>query len=155
MALLSCPIEKGKCIKKRLVSIYFTCICWILDYAALLFILHYQHIVQELLENVQIKALQIICPDIDYHCTFTIMGLPSISEHHHAICELTFKNIYQDSSNKLNKLFPRRLRTFVVPLRKTNRFKNSIFVALYSRCNNLCHFLWVATAYVGNHNLKR
>ena len=127
MALLSCPIEKGKCIKKRLVSFYFTCICWILDYAALLFILHYQHIVQELLESVQIRALQIICPDIDYHCTFTIMGLPSISEHHHAICELTFKNIYQDSSNKLLKLIPRRLRTFVVPLCKTNRFKIELY----------------------------
>ena len=61
---------------------------------------------QELLDCVQIRALQIICPNIDYHCSLTIMSLPSTSEHHHTICELTFENIYQDSSNKLNKLIP-------------------------------------------------
>ena len=32
---------------------------------------------QELLECVQIRALQISCPNIDYHCTLTILGLPS------------------------------------------------------------------------------
>lgn len=61
---------------------------------------------QELLECVQIRALQISCPNIDYHCALTIMGLPSISKQHHSIYELTYENIYQDSSNKLNKLIP-------------------------------------------------
>ena len=46
---------------------------------------------QELLECVQIRTLQISCPNIDYHYALTIMGLPSISKQHHSIYELTYE----------------------------------------------------------------
>ena len=49
---------------------------------------------QELLECVQIRTLQISCPNIDYHYALTIMGLPSISKQRHAIYELACENIY-------------------------------------------------------------
>lgn len=163
-------LQRESVSRKDLCLLYSTCVCWILDYATPVFYFAPPaYLSQELSECVQIRALRIICPtgNIDYHCALTMTGLPSTSEDHNAICELTFENIYQDSSNNLNKLIPpivkrknnqRQLRTFVGPRFKTNTgmFKNSFLIALCSRCNrflnyvlsfNLCLFLWVAAVH--------
>ena len=74
-----------------------------------------------------------------------VMSLPMVAEHHHNICTRTFESIMSDMNHKLKKLLSplyksnynlRRTRTFTLPRCKTNRFKNSFFMASGRIVNN-------------------
>ena len=97
-----------------------------------------------------------------HHCfvALALMSLPTVAEHHHNICTRTFESIMSDTNHKLRKLLSplyksnynlRRARTFTLPCCKTNRFKNSFFMASGRMVNNfflLYVFLFYVLVYV-------
>ena len=117
----------------------------VIDYAAQVF--HHAlpaYLLQEL-ERVQKRAMPIICPGIEYQQALVLMSLPTVVEHHHNICTRMFESIMSNPNHKLRKLLPplyksnynlRHKRTFTVPHCKTNRFKNSFFMASGRIVNN-------------------
>ena len=89
--------------------------------------------------------MRIICPGIEYQQALALMSLPTVAEHHHNICTRTFESIMSDPNHKLRNLLPppyksnynlRNARTFTLPRCKTNRFKNSFFMASGRIVNN-------------------
>ena len=82
---------------------------------------------------------------LEYQQALALMSLPTIAEHHHNICTRTFESIMSDPNHKLRNLLPppyksnynlRNARTFTLPRCKTNRFKNSFFMASGRIVNN-------------------
>ena len=73
------------------------------------------------------------------------MSLPTVAEHHHNICTRTFESIMSDPNHKLRKLLRPLYKsnynlmhacTSTMPSCKTNRFKNSFFMASGKIVNN-------------------
>lgn len=131
-------LKRARVPPKDLCLFYISCVRSVIDYAAQVF--HYSlpdYLAQEL-ERIQKRAMRIICPGLDYQQALTSMNLLTVKEHHNNICMRTFDNIMNDPNHKLNKLLPpryksnyklRHARTFTLPRCKTNRFKNSFFMA--------------------------
>ena len=120
-----------------LFSLLCLCVCVFFNY--------YCHIDSVELERVQKRAMRITCPGIEYQQVLALMSLPTVTEHHHNICTRTFESIMSDPNHKLRKLLPplyksnynlRHARTFTLPRCKTNRFKNSFFMASGRIVNN-------------------
>ena len=138
-------LKRARIPQKDLCLFYITCVRSVIDYAAPVF--HYAlpaYLLQEL-ERVQKRAMRIICPGIEYQQALAQMSLPTVAEHHQNICMRTFECIISDSNHKLRKLLPplfksnynlRHARTFTLPRCKTNRFKNSFFMASSRIVNN-------------------
>ena len=123
---------------KDLCPFYTACLRSLINYAAQGF--HYslpEYLHQEL-ERIQERSMRIICPGMQYEQALAIMNLPTVKDHHENMCTATFRNIMNDPQHKLSKLLPPRYvsshrlrheRTFALPLCKTNRLKNSFFIA--------------------------
>ena len=124
---------------------YIACVRSVIDYAAPVFHHGLPAYLSQELERVQKRAMRIICPGIEYQQALALMSLPTVAEHHHNICTRTFESIMSDPNHKLRKLLPppyksnynlRHARTFTLPRCKTNRFKNSFFMASGRIVNN-------------------
>ena len=122
------------------------CIRTIIDYAAPVF--HYAlplYLVNEL-ECLQKCAMRIICPNVEYSHALSILGLPTINDHHDNICTRTINNIVNNSEHKLNNLLPkpsecknynlRHVTKFLIPRFRTNRFRDSFIIKSAIRENN-------------------
>ena len=114
----------------------------LIDYAAPIFYHALRAYLSQELERVHKRAMRILCPGIEYQQALALMCLPTVAENHHNICTRTFKCIMSDPNRKLRKLLSpvhksnynlRHARTFTLPRRKTNRFKNS-FYGLRKNC---------------------
>ena len=137
-------LKRARVSQKDLCLFYVTCVRSVIDYAAPIF--HYSlpaYLTHEL-ERVQRRAMQIICPGIEYQHALALVNLPTVAKHHNDICKHTFENICNDSGHKLKKLLPplydckynlRHAHTFNLPRCKTNRFKNSFIMASCSLVN--------------------
>ena len=93
---------------------------------------------------------------LEYQQALALMSLPTIAEHHHNICTRTFESIMSDPNHTLRNLLPppyktnynlRNARTFTLPHCKTNRFKNSFFMASGRMVNNF-FLLYIFLFYV-------
>ena len=68
-------LKRASVISRKELSFLFN--MYMLDSRFRCTIIHFAlpaYLSQELLESVQIRAQQIICPSIDYHCALTIMA---------------------------------------------------------------------------------
>ena len=115
---------------------YTTCVHSVIDYAAPVFHHALPAYLSQELERVQKRAMRIISPDIEYQQALVLMSLPTVAECHRNIYTRTFESIMSDPNHKLRKLLQplynsnynlRHARTFTRC--KTNRFKNSFFMA--------------------------
>ena len=134
-----------KVSQEDLCLFYATCERSVIDYAAPVFHHALPSYLSQELERVQKGAMRIISPGIEHQQVLALMSLPTVAEHHQNICVRTFKSIMSDSNHKLRKLLPplyksnynlRHARTFILPHCKTNRFKNSFFIASCRIVNN-------------------
>ena len=138
-------LKRARVPQKDLCLFYITCVRSVIDYAAPVFHHALPAYLSQELERVQKRAMRIICPGIEYQQALALMSLPTVAEHHHNICTRTFESIMSDPNHKLRKLLPplyksnynlRHARTFTLPRCKTNRFKNSFFMASGRIVNN-------------------
>ena len=138
-------LKRARVPQKDLCLFYITCVRFVIDYAAPVFHHALPAYLSLELERVQKRAMRIICPGIEYQQTLALMSLPTVAEHHHNICTRTFESIMSDPNHKLRNLLPppyksyynlTNARTFTSPRCKTNRFKNSFFMASGRIANN-------------------
>ena len=136
-------LKRARVPQKDLCLFYITCVRSVIDYAAPVFHHALPAYLSQELERVQKRAMRIICPGIEYQQALALMGLPTVSEHHHNICTRTFETIMSDPNHKLRKLLPplyksnynlTHARTFTLPRFKANRFKSSFFYGLRQNC---------------------
>ena len=89
------------------------------------------------LENVEKRALSIICPGLAYRKALELSNIMSINDYIASLCKKTFLSIANDPAHRLrNKLQSsgsscynlRCKRRFAIPKCKTERFKNSFLV---------------------------
>ena len=95
----------------------------------------------EALEQIQRRALKIICPGLDYESAIEATSLKLLSVRRVDLCKKFFLSVVRDDTNVLFKHlnrraspYPTRNQTkFSLPLVKTKRFKSSFMVhGLYS-----------------------
>ena len=138
-------LKRARVPQKDLCLLHITWVRSVIDYAAPVFHHALPAYLSQELERVQKRAMRIICPGIEYQQALTLMSLPTVEEHHHNICTRTFESIMSEPNHKLRKLLPplyksnynlRHARTFTLPRCKTNRFKNSFFMASGRIVNN-------------------
>ena len=82
------------------------CVRSVLDYAMPLY--HYslpKYLVNEL-EQVQKRALKIMCPNLSYDEALTHVEIVPLSVHHSNICAMLFNEILSDSDHRLQALLP-------------------------------------------------
>ena len=89
------------------------------------------------LENVEKRALSIICPGLAYRKALELSNIMSINDYIASLCKKTFLSIANDPAHRLHNLLqssgPSRYnlrckRRFAFPKCKTERFKNSFLV---------------------------
>ena len=92
------------------------------------------------LEQVQKRALSIICSDLSYSQSLAFLDMNSLFDRHSFLCNSLFSNILDDKEHKLHHLLPprhtpkynfRQSRVFDLSY-KTNRTKNS---SINFQCN--------------------
>ena len=141
-------LKRARIPQKDLCLFYNTCIHSVIDYAVQIFYYALPAYLLQGLEPIQKRAImRIICHGIEYQQALAQMSLPTVAKHHQNICMCTFECIISDSNHKktLRKLLPplfksnynlRHACTFTLPQCKTNRFKNSFFMASSKIVNN-------------------
>ena len=86
------------------------------------------------LENVEKRALSIICPGLTYRKALELSSIMSINDYIASLCKKTFLSIANDPANRLHNMLQssgpkcynlRCKRRFAIPKCKTERFKNS------------------------------
>ena len=138
-------LKRARVPQKDLCLFYITCVRSVIEYAAPVFHHALPAYLSQELERVQKRAMRIICPGIEYQQALALMSLPTVAEHHHNICARLFESTISVLNHKLRKFLPplcksnyylRHARTFTLPRCKTNRFKNSFFMASGRIVNN-------------------
>ena len=89
------------------------------------------------LENVEKRALSIICPGLAYRKALELSNIMSINDYIASLCKKTFLSIANDPAHRLHNMLQssgpscynlRCKRRFAIPKCKTERFKNSFLV---------------------------
>ena len=89
------------------------------------------------LENVEKRALSIICLGLAYRKALELSNIMSINDYIASLCKKTFLSIANDPAHRLHNMLQssgpscynlRCKRSFAIPKCKTERFKNSFLV---------------------------
>ena len=89
------------------------------------------------IENVEKRALSIICPGLAYRKALELSNIMSINDYIASLCKKTFLSIANDPAHSLHNMLQslgpscynlRCKRRFAIPKFKTERFKNSVLV---------------------------
>ena len=89
------------------------------------------------LENVEKRALSIICPGLAYRKALELSNIMFINDYIANLCKKTFLSIANDPAHRLPNMLQssgpscynlRCKRRFAIPKCKTERFKNSFLV---------------------------
>ena len=98
-------LKRARVSQNDLCLFYVICVRSVIDYAAPVF--HYSlpaYLMQEL-ERIQKRAMQIICPGIEYQYALVLVNLSTVAKHHNDICRRTFESICKNSGSKLKKTY--------------------------------------------------
>ena len=135
-------MKRANVLVKQLTHFYVACIRTVLLYACQVF----HHSLPEYLsinmERIQKRAMQIIHGyDTPYEQALATSIIPSLSQRRDELCSTLFDKIvvqqeeqlykykYLQPNTREDKVNLRRKRPFVIPLCKTNRFKNTFLNA--------------------------
>ena len=123
----------------ELVLFYVTCIRPVLEYTSLVFHRFLPNYISDDLERIQRRALRIVYPDLSYRVALETAGVLKLHERREKISTDLFDKIVCDPTHTLHSLLPqrknckyelRRNRDFTLPKCKTERLKNSLFLAM-------------------------
>ena len=123
--------------RHELILFYTSCMRSAMTYASPAFFYALPFYLKIDLENVEKRALSIICPGLAYRKALELSNIISINDYTASLCKKTFLSIANDPAHRLHHMLQssgpscynlRCKRRFTIPKCKTERFKNSFLV---------------------------
>ena len=99
-------LKRARVSQNELCLFYVKCVRSVIDYVALVFKYSLPAFLMQELERVQKRAMQIICPGIEYQHAIALLNLPTVANYHDDVRRYTFESTCNDSGSKLKKLLP-------------------------------------------------
>ena len=130
-------LRRAKVPRNEIILFYASCIGSVLTYASPVFFYALPMYLKKDLERVEKRALAIICPGLSHMDALELSNIVSINDYIAGLCNKTFTSIVNDPTHCLHSMLQfrepsryelRHKRRFVVPKRKTERFKNSFLM---------------------------
>ena len=130
-------LKRANVARHELILFYTSCISSVMTYASPAFFYAlplYLHVKKDL-ENVEKRALSIICPELAYRKALELSNIMSINDYIASLCKKTFLSIANGPAHRLHNMLQssgpscynlRCKRRFAIPKCKTERFKNSL-----------------------------
>ena len=134
-------LKRANIPAKDLLIFYLTCIRPVTEYACPVFHNALPAYLSAELEQLQKRAMRIICPFVPYRDALHQANLEALSRRWQSITTTLFDSITCNSDHKVHELLPprnscesnlRRKKNVNIPLAKTKRLKNTF---IYSNCN--------------------
>ena len=130
-------LKRANVARHELILFYTSCIRSVMTYASPAFFYALPLYLKKDLENVEKRALSIICPGLAYRKALELSNIMSINDYIASLCKKTFLSIANDPAHRLHNMLQssgpscynlRCKRRFAIPKCKTERFKNSFLV---------------------------
>ena len=130
-------LKRANAARHELILFYTSRIRSVMNYASPRFSTPYHFYLKKDLENVEKRALSIICPGLAYRKALELSNIMSINGYIASLCKKTFLSIATDPAHRLHNILQssgpssdnlRCKRCFAIPKCKTERFKNSFLV---------------------------
>ena len=130
-------LKRANVARHELILFYTSCIRSVMTYASPAFFYALPLYLRKDLENVEKRALSIICPGLAYRKALEVSNIMSINDYITSLCKETFLSIANDPAHRLHNMLQSsgpssyNLRCegrFAIPKCKTKRFKNSFLV---------------------------
>ena len=99
-------LKRTRVSTSDLVRFYISCIRSVCDYAVPVFHSSLPNYLINDLEQVEIRALSIICPHLSYNESLAFLDMDSLFDHHSFLCSSLFSKILDDEEHKLHHLLP-------------------------------------------------
>ena len=128
-------LERANVARHELILFHTSCIRSVRTYASPAFLYVLPLYLKEDLENVEKRALSIICPVPTYREALELSNIMSINYYMASLCKKTFLSIANGLAHRLHNMLQssgpscynlRCKRRFAIPKCKTERFKNSL-----------------------------
>ena len=130
-------LKRANVARHELILFYTSCIRSVMTYASPAFFYALPLYLKKDLENVEKRALSIICPGLAYRKALELSNIMSVNDYIASLCKKTFLSIANDPAHRLHNMLQssgpscynlRCKRRFVIAKCKTERFKNSFLV---------------------------
>ena len=130
-------LKRANVARHELILFYTSCIRSVMTYASPAFFYALPLYLKKDLENVEKRALSIICPGLAHRKALELSNIMSINDYIASLCKKTFLSIANDPAHRLHNMLQssgpscynlRCKRRFAIPKCKTERFKNSFLV---------------------------
>ena len=130
-------LERANVARHELILFHTSCIRSVRTYASPAFLYVLPLYLKEDLENVEKRALSIICPVPTYREALELSNIMSINYYMASLCKKTFLSIANGLAHRLHNMLQSSgpscynllcKRRFAIPKCKTERFKNTFLV---------------------------